>query len=73
MKTYAVALINFLENNLQLKVVNCAGGWKKALDMAFPGYAENLTGDDIEDAINDAFNQDWLFQVEEVPRVMENI
>ena len=36
--------------------------WKDALDTAFPGLTENVD-DNINQAQEDAFNQDWLFAV----------
>ena len=64
--TYAVAYVNFYDNDLQLKTVDVPStDWKVALEAAFPGHAEHIS-DDLEEAKNDAFNQDWLFAVEAV-------
>jgi hypothetical protein len=39
---------------------------KDALELAFPGYVENLQGDNIEKGREQAFDQDWLFEVKEI-------
>lgn len=66
---YVVAYLSFFDNDLQVKVVN-AENWWIALEAAFPGKLEHL-GDvmdvgTLEDAKEEAFNQDWLFTVCEV-------
>ena len=71
MSTYAVALINHLndEGDLRLKVVT-AGNWRNALEAAFPGYLENIGDtmdvDVLEVAKTVAHNQDWEFDVVKV-------
>ena len=67
MKTWAVALINFFDNDLRVKVVNTSNdaNWKDALGIAFNRYNEGLP-DVIEDAKQAAFDGDWMFNVEEV-------
>ena len=65
MKSFAVATINFFDNDLRIFLVEDES-WKKAL-----GQVEDLTDynlpDDIEEAKTEAFNSDWLFDVEELP------
>ena len=71
MSTYAVALINHIDDvGLQLKVV-IAESWPLALDAAFPGYLENLSSVSVrsdipEEAKTEAVNQDWEFDVVKV-------
>ena len=70
MSTYAVALINHLDDlGLRLRVVT-ATTWWSALNAAFPSYFENLKGvldcDDLGVAQEEAVNQDWEFDVMKV-------
>lgn len=74
MKKYAVGWINFFDNDLQIKIVeieesgNKSYDWRDALEAAFPGYAENVAfaGDNMDLAKEEAFNQEWLFDVKEI-------
>lgn len=70
MRFYAVALINHLDDSgLQLKVVAATNWWCDALKAAFPGYLENLDSTlALEDAKTAAVQQDWEFDVVEVPQ-----
>lgn len=63
MKKYAVAFVNFFDNDLKIKIVG-AEDWRQALNKAFgPKY---LKSDNLVDAKEEAFNQDWLFGVVEL-------
>ena len=70
---YAVAAMNFFDNELTIKVVN-ADNWKDAV-LQHPQYkAPNDTPEDektqfpdnIEDAKEEAFNMDSMFDVIEL-------
>jgi len=61
---YAVAYVNFFDNDLQLRVVK-ARGWKQAVSRAFD-CAQHLTSETLDEAKEEAFNQDWLFNVLEI-------
>lgn len=68
-KKYAVAYMNFSDNDLQIKIVN-APDWKSAAGAAFPeridlDVTESLP-DNLEAAKEEAFDQDWLFDVVEI-------
>jgi len=62
---YAVAFINFYDNKLRIEIVN-ASDWKDAFGIAFPGYEDSISSDDIESAKQEAFNNDWMFEVVEL-------
>ena len=68
MKKYAVAFISFIENDLQIEIVLTDGSWKDALvDSQFIDKDICDTLDDfIETAKQQAFDQDWLFEVKEI-------
>jgi hypothetical protein len=67
MKKWAVSYLNFFDNEFELllKVVE-AESERDALEAAFPGLAENVRWDNLETAKDDAFNQDWLFEIVEI-------
>jgi len=68
LKIYAVAHVDFMSNELEVRTAR-ATNWKEALVNAFPLIsAEALESfpDDLEDAKDRAFDQDWLFDVTEV-------
>ncbi len=71
MKTFAVSYFSFLNNQLKTKIVR-ATTWKDALAKTFKGSEScaDLT-DDMEIAKEAAFNQDWMFDVVEVPKEVE--
>ena len=72
MKNFAVAYMNFFDSDLKLKTA-WAAGWKEALKGAFPDEHENVRNiDSIEEAKEEAFNQDWLFDVIEIPTEPSN-
>lgn len=64
MKKFAVAFVDFaFKNDLQIKFVE-AEDWRQALNKTFgPRYLES---ESLEDAKEEAFNQDWLFDVKEI-------
>lgn len=62
MNKYAVAFVDFFENDLQIKIVE-AIDWKQALIKAF-GIV--FTSETLEKAKEEAFNQDCLFDVKEI-------
>jgi hypothetical protein len=65
MRKYAVAYIFFFDNILKLKVIE-AKDWKDALIKAFNmGYWVGFP-DDMEEAQEEAFKGDWMFNVIEV-------
>jgi len=67
MKRFAVAFLNQFDNVLELKIVE-ANDWKSALEAAKPGYLEHIKQfDTIEQAAEEAFNQEWNFNVVEIP------
>ena len=67
MKRFSVAFINMFDNILELKIVE-ASDWKSALEAAKPGYLQNVQQfDTIEQAAESAFDQDWNFNVVEIP------
>lgn len=68
MKKYAISFIDFHENDLIIKVVETDGSWKDALvksQFVDDENAETLD-DDMKNAKEQAFNQDWLFEVVEI-------
>lgn len=65
MKKWAIAYINFFDNNVVVKVVEVDGNWKDALEVAFPGYAEHVS-DDLDEAKSMAFDQEWGFDITEI-------
>lgn len=66
MKRYAVALVSLVDNVLELKVVIAKDGWRNALAAAFPSYGGYLESESLTAAQEEAFNQDWLFDVVEI-------
>ena len=64
MKRYAVGYFNHYDNDLQVKVVEAAD-WKDALGKAFD-HAKYVTSDDMEEAKDEAINQDWAFDAVEI-------
>jgi len=63
---FAVGLINFFDNELEIKVVEVSGkNWKDAFEKAFPDYAGYLS-DDMKEAKREAFDADFMFDVVEV-------
>ena len=66
---YAVGYLNFYDNDLQIKIVDAAGDWKMALLEA--GYADMdilaILDADIAKAKINAIDQDWIFDVKEIP------
>jgi len=67
MKNFAVASVSFLDNDLTLKVTK-ATDWRDAFRKTFPGESEYLPSElSLEEAKEEAFNQDWLFNVIEIP------
>lgn len=63
---YAVAHMSFFDNDLKVKVVKGVANWKGALAEAFDITADDLP-DAMEEAQEEAFNQDWLFDAVEIP------
>ena len=59
---YAIALMNFFDNDLQIKIVTGVN-WKDALLRAFP-IMEWLTSTDLVQAKEEAWDGDVLFEVE---------
>lgn len=69
MKKYVVGYINFFDNVLKLRIVK-AEGWYDALHKAFEvGVYLPVDMKDIEEAKAEAFNQDWMFTVQELKKV----
>ena len=66
MKQYAIAYVNFFDNDLQLKLVE-ADDWKEALVKGFGadkiGWLESKN---LESAKEEAFNSDCLIDVKEI-------
>lgn len=66
---YVVGYLNFYDNKLLVKSVDAAGCWKMALILS--GYIDKVVADtisnDFEQAKADAFDQDWTFDVKEIP------
>ena len=65
MKYFAVAHMDFFDNDLKIEFVY-ANTWKEAFNIAFP-LGDYELPDDIEEAKTEAFNGDWMFEVTEVP------
>lgn len=70
MKKFAVAYMNFSDNDLTVKVIK-AESWKEALENRlselYPDSEDCYEfSDNIEVEKEEAFNQDWLFDVTEV-------
>jgi diacylglycerol kinase family enzyme len=67
-KTYAVAFMNFDDNLLDIRIVKTPGSWKEALLMSkfIDGETADTLDDSIETAQEQAFDQDWMFDVKEV-------
>lgn len=65
MAKYAVACINFHDNDLEIKFVP-ASSWKEALSKYDKEFADSLP-DDIKQAKAAAFDQDCMFEVREIP------
>jgi hypothetical protein len=64
LKTYVVSYISFFDNNLEMRKVE-AESWQEAIHEAFDlGYFSEYN--DIQNAKNDAFDMDFLFDVLEV-------
>jgi len=67
MNKFAVAFINFFDNDLQIKIVEIGSAhWKHAFVAAYPDYAEFIGNKDMETAKDDAWNQDWAFEVKKI-------
>ena len=60
---YAVAHIDLFEHDLKIEIVE-ASNWKEALEI-FVSNVNDLP-DDLKEAKEEAFNQDWMFAVKEV-------
>ncbi len=65
MKTYAVAYISFYDNTLKIIIVK-AKNWKDALIKTFGVGSWDGFPDDMEEAKEEAFNGDWMFDVTEI-------
>lgn len=70
MKKFAVAYMNFFDNDLTVKVVE-SESWNEALAKRFSELypkSENIfeCSDNIEAEKVKAFNEDWIFDVTEV-------
>lgn len=66
MKKFAVAWVDEFDHDLQLYLVE-ATDWRDALEKAKPGYVENVKDcETIEAAKQEAFNQEWNFNVIEI-------
>lgn len=67
MKRFAVAFLNQFDNDLELYIVE-ANDRKSALEAAKPGYLEHIKQFyTIEQAAEEAFIQEWNFNVVEIP------
>jgi len=66
MKKYAVSYMDFFDNDLTTRIVEVDGDWKDALKEAFPRTSNDIHGDEIEEVKDNAFDQDWLFEVVEI-------
>ena len=70
-KLYAVSYMDFFNNDLIIEFYR-APDWQTALALHTKTvtdveYMEHLYGMSMEDAKEEAFNGDWLFDVVEVP------
>ena len=68
-KLFAVSYIDFFNNDLVTEF-HRADNWQTALELHTEVDAEDtahIRSMDIEDAKEEAFNCDWLFDVVEVP------
>lgn len=66
MSKFCVAYINAFDNSLEQYIVDAAD-WREALNNAKPGYAEHVAHcENMEAAMEEAFNQDWNFHVIEI-------
>ena len=65
-KKFVVAYISHYDNVLEQHIV-AADDWRSALEAAKPGYLEYVKDcKTLEEAAEEAFNQDWGFHVVEV-------
>lgn len=64
MKKYAVAYMNFFDNDLKIKIVGSLG-WRDALIKAFPIMSWVSSGN-LEESKETAFDHDVLFDVVEI-------
>ncbi len=61
---YAVALMTFFDNDLQIKIVD-GDNWREALVKAFPEM-DWLKNTDLTTAQEEAFNSDVLFKIKRI-------
>jgi len=61
---YAVALMNFFDNDLQIKIVD-GDGWRNVLVKAF-SEMDWLKSKDLSKAQEEAFNNDFLFTIKRI-------
>jgi len=61
---YAVTYMSLFDHNMETQIVE-ADDWKEAFNAALPEVF--LEAEDLEDAKDEAFNQDWVFEVVPVP------
>ena len=69
MNRYAVAYINFYDNELSIKLTK-ANNWREAVDNTFKIFEEMGVvdiSDDIEEAKREAFDADFMFDVILIP------
>lgn len=71
MKTYVVTVMNFFDNNMKSEKIE-ADSWKEALLKHSSmlnedgSTSEDWLSETIEEAKNDAFNADFMFEVFEI-------
>jgi oligoendopeptidase F len=68
LKKYAVAYINFYDNELSIKLTE-ANNWEEAVNKTFDLFAElgEDCSTDIEEAKRQAFDADFMFEVTLIP------
>ena len=67
MPKFCVAFMSEFSGKLEQYIVLEAIDWRDALDKAKPGYIENIAHySTIEEAAQEAYDQEWYFNVIEI-------
>lgn len=67
MSKFCVAFFSEFDGKIEQYIVSEAADWRDALNKAKPVYVENIAHcNTMEEAVKEAFNQDWHFNVIEI-------
>ena len=67
MRRFAIAIHDYSEDELDLKIVEVDGDGMAALRKAYRSFTDNLVSQsNVEEALDEACDQDWTFAIEEI-------